>query len=68
MKTTKLGKTHEESTYAMLVRCEERKRGYFETIIYALVVVSAVVAILQFTLQPDPLPLTAIPSQLHQVG
>ena len=67
MKTNELTTPAEESIYSMLVRSEEKKRGYFETIVYALVILCAIAAILQFTLQPDSLPLTAIPAQ-SQVG
>ena len=42
----------QESTYALLVRSEDRKRAVFETIIYGLVVLSALAAILQFVDQP----------------
>jgi len=42
----------EESTYSLLVRSEEKKRAVFETIVYGLVILSAVAAILQFAEQP----------------
>jgi hypothetical protein len=61
MKTKKQKKPEKESTYSMLVRSNEKKRGYFETIVYAVVMVTAIAAILQFSLQPDPLPLTTLP-------
>ena len=67
MKTNKLTTPAEESIYSMLVRSEEKKRGYFETVVYAVVIVCAIAAILQFTLQPDSLPLTTISAQF-QVG
>jgi hypothetical protein len=51
----------EESTYSLLVRSQERNRAVFEAIVYGLIILSAVAAILQFTDQPDPLPLTALP-------
>ena len=35
----------EESTYALLVRSEESKRGLFETIIYGLMILSAITKI-----------------------
>jgi hypothetical protein len=38
----------EESTYALLVRSEDTKHALFETIVYSLVALSALVAILQF--------------------
>ena len=61
MKTKQLNKPKNKSTYSMLVHSGEKKRTYFETIVYAVIMVSAVVAILQFSLQPDPLPLTTLP-------
>jgi hypothetical protein len=42
----------EESTYALLVRSEDTKHALFETIVYSLVALSALVAILQFADQP----------------
>ena len=42
----------EGSTYSLLVRSEEKKRAVFETIVYGLVILSAVAAILQFAEQP----------------
>jgi len=36
------------STYAMLVRSEEKERGIFETFVYSLLVLSAVIGIWQF--------------------
>ena len=62
MKTNKRKMPKEESAYAMLVRSEEKNRGYVETTLYALIVLAAVAAIMQFNLQPDPLPLTTLPS------
>jgi hypothetical protein len=50
----------------MLVRSEDKKRGYFEMIAYAVVMVSAIAAILQFSLQRDLLPLTALPTVIPQ--
>jgi hypothetical protein len=63
MKTNQPDKI-EESTYALLVRSEERKRGLFETIIYGLTILSPIAAIWQFTSQVDPLPLGGLPSAL----
>ena len=42
----------EESTYALLVRSEDKKRALFETVAYGLVAVGVLVAILQFADQP----------------
>jgi hypothetical protein len=52
MKTNQPNNKVEESTYALLVRSEDKKHAFFETIIYALVVLSALAAILQFVDQP----------------
>jgi hypothetical protein len=52
----------EESTYSLLVRSEEPKRGIIETIIYSLLILAAVAAILQFADQHDLLPLAALPT------
>ena len=37
-----------KSTYALLVRSEEKERGLFETVVYSLLVLSAVIGIWQF--------------------
>ena len=52
MKTKQTSNNVEESTYALLVRSEDKKRALFETIFYGLVILSALVAILQFVGQP----------------
>jgi hypothetical protein len=51
----------EGTTYSLLVRSEEKTRAIFETIIYGLIVLSAIAAILQFAVQPDPFPLASLP-------
>jgi hypothetical protein len=45
-----------ESTYALLVRSEEKGRGMMEMVVYALCVLSAIATIWQFIGQPtsDP--------------
>jgi hypothetical protein len=48
MKTNQTPNQVRKSTYALLVRSEEKERGLFETIVYSLLVVSAVVGIWQF--------------------
>ena len=48
MKTSQPNNNVEESTYALLVRSEDRKRALLETIVYGLVILSALAAILQF--------------------
>lgn len=45
-----------KSTYALLVRSEEKERGLFETCIYSLLVVSAVIGIWQFAHLRIPTP------------
>jgi len=50
--------------YWMLVRSEEKARSLLETTAYALIALCAVVAILQFSEQPDPLPLTSLPGSI----
>jgi hypothetical protein len=64
MNTSKRKEAARESLYALLTRSEEVKREYFETIVYALVVLSAIAAIVQFAMQRDPLPLITLPDSL----
>ena len=45
-----------ESTYALLVRSEEKKRSRFETLIYTLLIVSTTFAISQFGRQAATMP------------
>ena len=45
-----------KSTYALLVRSEEKERGLFETCIYTLLVLSAVIGIWQFAHLRIPTP------------
>jgi hypothetical protein len=52
MKTSQPNNRVEESTYAMLVRSEDKKRALLEMIVYGLVILSALAAILQFADQP----------------
>jgi hypothetical protein len=61
MKTNEPLNEAEESIYSLLVRSEEKKRAIFETIIYGLIILSAIAAILQFAAQPDPFPLASLP-------
>ncbi|HEX8897597.1 MAG TPA: hypothetical protein VF751_02775 [Chthoniobacterales bacterium] len=49
-----------ESTYALLVRSEEKERSIFEGAVYFAVVLSAIVSIWQFATQPVGLPLTTV--------
>ena len=52
MKTSQPNNNVEESTYALLVRSEDKKRALVETIVYGLIILSVLVAILQFADQP----------------
>ena len=52
MKTNQPNNEIHESTYALLVRSEEKERSLFETIAYSLLILSAVAAIWQFVHQP----------------
>jgi len=45
-----------ESTYALLVRSEEKGRGVLETVLYVAFILSAVLSIWQFTQQPVKIP------------
>lgn len=53
--TNYMNTTH-QSTYALLVRSEEKKRGLLEIVVYALFILSAVAAIFQFANQPVTVP------------
>jgi len=44
--------TTNKSTYALLVRSEEKERGLLEIVVYSLFILSAVAAIWQFAQQP----------------
>jgi hypothetical protein len=46
-----------ESTYALLVRSEEKKRNVLEILVYALFILSALFLIWQFALQTFPSPI-----------
>jgi hypothetical protein len=48
-----------QSTYSLLVKSHETGRSIFETAVNALVVLSAVLAISQFALQPVVVPTVA---------
>jgi hypothetical protein len=48
MKTSQPNNNVEESTYALLVRSEDKNRALLDTIVYGLVILSALAAILQF--------------------
>ena len=46
----------QKSTYALLVRPEEKSRGVLETILYTLFILSALILLLQFALEPVRVP------------
>lgn len=48
MKTNKPNIKREESTYALLVRSEEKKRIVTEVVVYGVIILSAVAAIWEF--------------------
>jgi len=48
MKTNKALTPVRKSTYALLVRSEENNRSLFETFVYGMLVLSAVIGIWQF--------------------
>lgn len=45
-----------ESTYALLLRSEERSRNFFEMAIYPLLAIGVIIAICQFVFQAVDLP------------
>jgi hypothetical protein len=51
---------HEESTYALLVRSEEKSRTFFETVAYVILVLSAIFSILQFASHPVIVPASGL--------
>jgi hypothetical protein len=48
MKTNEQNNNKEESTYSLLMRTEERKRGTTEVITYGVIALSALAAIWEF--------------------
>ena len=48
MKTNGTQNPVKKSTYALLLQSEEKERGLFETFIYGMLIVSAVIGIWQF--------------------
>ena len=57
-----------ESTYALLVRSEEKERGIFEGAVYFAVILSALVSIWQFAKQPVQVPTTVHTTSISQSG
>jgi len=47
---------HEESTYALLIRSEEKSRNALEVAIYPLLILGPLIAIWQFARQPINIP------------
>ena len=60
MKTNTLSTEGFESTYALLVRSEEKERSMFEGAVYFAVVISALFSIWQLAMQPVQLPLKSV--------
>ncbi len=63
--------THKESTYALLVRSEEKERNASEAIVYTLLILSAVFSIWQAAHQPIVVPQTVsgyanVPAQVQR--
>ena len=46
-----------ESTYALIVRSEEKQRGRFEILVYALLIASTLFAVSQFSREAVKMPL-----------
>ena len=49
-----------ESTYALIVRSEEKERSLFEGAVYFAVVLSAILTLWHVATQPVALPLTSV--------
>ena len=60
MKNQTLSADGFESTYALIVRSEEKERSIFEGAVYFAVVLSALFSIWQFATQPVDLPLKSV--------
>jgi hypothetical protein len=54
--TDQLEDQHNESTYALLIRSEEKSRNIIEMAIYPILILGAVIAIWQFAQQPVNIP------------
>jgi hypothetical protein len=67
MKTNQSSTPVRNSTYALLVSSEEKERGLFETVIYSLLVLSAVIGIWQFAHLRIPSPFANTPATTTQV-
>jgi hypothetical protein len=56
MKTQTTNTEEFESTYAMLVRSEEKERSASETLVYGLIILSAIASVWQLALHPITVP------------
>ena len=56
MKTISTNPEEFESTYALLMRSEEKQRSRFETLVYTLLIVSTTFAVAQFGRQAVMMP------------
>ena len=56
-----------DTTYALLVRSEEKGRSIMETAVYALLGLSAILSILQFVQQPERMP-TTLTTQAYEIS
>jgi hypothetical protein len=56
-----------ETTYALLVRSEEKGRSIMETAVYALLGLSAILSIWQFVQQPERMP-TTLTTQGYEIS
>jgi hypothetical protein len=54
--TTGQPENQDESTYALLIRSEEKSRNIFEVVIYPLLILGPLIAIWQFARQPVNIP------------
>ena len=66
MKTETLSAEGFESTYALIVRSEEKERGIFEGAVYFAVVLSALFTIWQVAKQPVEMPTTIHTTSIAQ--
>jgi hypothetical protein len=48
--------THKANTYDLIMESEDKNRTVLETVIYALFILSAIVSIWQFVMQPIVVP------------
>ena len=58
--TDQLEDQHKESTYALLIRSEEKSRNVIEMAICPILILGAVIAIWQFAQQPVNIPSTEL--------